>query len=191
MAWFRFAYAPLILSAVSASVVEAETCPPPPDHSQSVQGLIEQVQAADNEGDARVISNQMWEFWADAPNEQAQAILDRGMQKRAAFDLAGALQEFDILVDYCPEYAEGYNQRAFVNYLRQDFRTAVVDLDRALQLSPDHIAALSGKALSLYALGQLDAARDALGRALEMNPWLPERGLAAPGGPLAPKGTDL
>jgi len=191
MVSFRSAYAPLFVTLMSASLVQAETCPQAPDHSLSFQGLIAQVQQADNEGDARLISNKMWELWADAPNEQAQAILDRGMQKRASYDFLGALQEFDTLVDYCPQYAEGYNQRAFVNYLRQDFEAAVVDLDRALDLSPNHIAALSGKALSLYGLGRIAEARDTLGLALDMNPWLPERGLAAPGAPLAPEGTDL
>ena len=83
-----------------------------------------------------MISNRMWEFWADAPNEQSQVILDQGMSRRAAWDLLGALQDFDRLVEYCPDYAEGYNQRAFVNYLRQDYTSALRDLDRTLQLSP-------------------------------------------------------
>ncbi|MEM9550428.1 MAG: tetratricopeptide repeat protein, partial [Pseudomonadota bacterium] len=99
--------------------------------------------------------------------------------------------DFDTLIAYCPNYAEGYNQRAFVQFLRGDFRSAVEDLDRALALSPRHIAAMSGKALSLMGLDRLDEARLTMSDALALNPWLPERGLAAPGGPLAPKGTDL
>ncbi|TDK52641.1 tetratricopeptide repeat protein [Antarcticimicrobium luteum] len=166
-------------------------CPPPPDHSAALAGLMALVQAAETETEAREIGNRMWVFWADAPDDQAQAILDRGMTRRAGYDFLGAIREFDTLIAYCPDYAEGYNQRAFVHYLRQDFTAALADLDRALARSPDHIAALSGRALSLYALGRIEEARGSLARALALNPWLPERGLAAPGGPLAPQGEDI
>ncbi len=153
--------------------------------------MIAEVKQADTELEARRIANKMWEFWADAPNEQAQEILKRGMTKRAAWDLLGALEDFDALVGYCPNYAEGYNQRAFVNFLREDFATALVDLDRALELSPNHIAAMSGRALSLLALDRIDEARTTLDDALQLNPWLPERHLAAPGGVLNIPGQEL
>ncbi len=181
----------LVAPALATGAALADTCPAPPDHSEPLDQLIAQIGDAASEVEARRISNQMWEFWADAPNEQAQAILDRGMTKRASWNLLGARQEFDLLVEYCPDYAEGYNQRAFVNYLRQDFAAALVDLDRALELSPRHVAALSGRALSLLGLGRVEEARDALQDALALNPWLPERGLAAAGGPLEPLGDDI
>ncbi|TMV07767.1 tetratricopeptide repeat protein [Ruegeria sediminis] len=181
----------LVAPLVIASAALAETCPAAPDHSDSLNELIAQIQKAQTEQEARLISNRMWEFWADAPDDQSQAILDRGMRRREAWDLLGALNDFDKLVEYCPEYAEGYNQRAFVNFLRQDFQAALVDLDRALELSPRHIAAMSGRALSLMALKRTDEAREALAEALELNPWLPERGLAAPGGPLEVTGQDI
>jgi len=165
-------------------LARADECPQPPDHSASIDGLIEQVQQAEDEATAMQISNQMWELWGQAPNEQAQAVLDRGMSRRSGYDFTGALEDFNILTDYCPTYAEGYNQRAFVHFLRQDFAAALADLDRALELSPRHVAAMSGRALSLFGLSRPEEARAALEAALALNPWLPERGLVAPGGPL-------
>ena len=181
----------LLTLVVSARSVLADTCPAAPDHRSEIAGLITQVQQAKTEGAARQITNQMWALWADAPDEPAQAVLDHGMSLRRSYDLLGALGEFDRLVTYCPDYAEGYNQRAFAHFLRQDFAAALVDLDRAIALSPNHIAALSGRALSLLGLGRIDDARAALAKAMALNPWLPERRLSAPGGPLAPKGETL
>jgi tetratricopeptide (TPR) repeat protein len=166
-------------------------CPPAPDHSERLSDLSAQIQSAPDQGTAKAISDQMWGLWADAPDEPAQELLDTGMAQRSRHDYLGALSSFDKLVAYCPRYAEGYNQRAFVNFLRQDFAAAVQDLDRAIALSPNHIAALSGRALTLLALGRIDAARADLERAMQLNPWLPERGLAGPGGPLAPPGIDI
>ncbi|MFC3616262.1 tetratricopeptide repeat protein [Lutimaribacter marinistellae] len=181
----------LVLVMFAAGSAAAQSCPPPPDHAAQLDRLIEDIAVAEDEGAAQQISNQMWELWADAPDAAAQAILDRGMSKRAGWDLLGARAEFDRLVEYCPDYAEGYNQRAFVNFLAQNYAAALVDLDLALERSPRHVAAMSGKALSLLALGRVGEARDVLQEALALNPWLPERGLAAPGGPLEPPGDDI
>ncbi|MCR9125236.1 MAG: tetratricopeptide repeat protein [Rhodobacteraceae bacterium] len=177
--------------ALAGSAGLAADCPPPPDHDARLKALMAQARSLPSEMGAADLSRQMWELWADAPDEQAQAILDRGMRKRSSYDLLGAIADFDRLVEYCPDYAEGYNQRAFALFLGQDYPAALTDLNQALARSPDHVAALSGRALTLMALGRIDEARADMTRALALNPWIPERGLAAPGGPLAPLGEDI
>lgn len=173
----RIAALALICLAALPAGAAAGACPDPPDHSEALTGLIEAVRAAPDERSARMISNQMWEIWADAPDKHAQDLLDEGMTRRAAHDLAGAVKAFDALIAYCPDYAEGYNQRAFVNFIRQDYEAALPDLDRAVNLSPRHIAALTGKALTLAALKRNGEAVLVLRDALKMNPWLVERRL--------------
>ena len=179
----------LALSVSGAAL--AETCPAAPDLSAELAPLMAQLKSARDASEAKGISDQLWALWTTAPDEPAQAILDRGMTRFRAYDHLGAKQEFDRLIAYCPEFAEGYNQRAFVSYLRQDYAAALEDLDRAVALSPGHIGAVSGRALTLLGLGRMDEARAALQAAIALNPWLPERGLADPGGPLAPRGKDL
>jgi tetratricopeptide (TPR) repeat protein len=184
-------YAIVLVTGLSANPGMAQTCPAAPDNGPGIEALISEIQAARDAAGARRVSDRMWQLWTDAPNAQAQAMLDRGMTRRRSYDFLGALADLNALVAYCPDYAEGYNQRAFVNYLRQDFAAALVDLDRAIALSPNHVAALSGRALTLTGLGRIDDARAALAMALKLNPWLPERGLADPGGPLEPPGKDI
>lgn len=152
-------------------------CPPAPDITEAADALLAQAQAAPNEGAARGISGQLWELWATAPDAQAQALLDRGMAARSSYNFIEALDAFDRLTAYCPEYAEGYNQRAFVNFLRQDFATALIDLDEAIARSPRHVAAISGKALTLMGMGRTDEAQVVLREAVGLNPWISERAL--------------
>ncbi|MCY4306622.1 MAG: hypothetical protein OXC62_17875 [Aestuariivita sp.] len=169
----------------------ASTCPEVPDYDAELEALIEEVRVAKNADQAQKISNQMWELWTDAPDEVAQALLDRGMTAISSSNFFEAKQTFDLLVEYCPDYAEGYNQRAYVNFLSQNYSQALLDLNLALERAPRHIGALSGKSLSLLALNRIDEARIALQEALELNPWLSERRLMDPSGPLAPMGEDI
>jgi len=169
---------PLLLAGGVAFAQGADgTCPPAPDHDAALQALIADVQAAPDEATAQRINTRMWELWSDAPDAPAQEILDSGMRKRSVHDFLGAIAAFDRLVDYCPHYAEGYNQRAFVRFLVQDYDAALDDLNRALELSPDHLAARAGKALTLFGLNRIEEGREVLEAALELNPWLPERHL--------------
>lgn len=164
----------------------AWACPASPDHSQALSKLFAEARAAKTEAEGQAISDQMWALWTSAPDEVAQELLNSGIRKRGVYDFLGAVQDFDRLIAYCPDYAEGYNQRAFVRFLQQDYETALLDLEQALRLSPAHVGALSGKALTLMGLGQTEAGQAVLKNALTLNPWLPERHLIPP-----PKGEEL
>lgn len=182
-----------VLSLMAFLVASAALgdCPRPDDHSAELSGLFEEARAAKNDMEGRAVSDRMWQVWLRAPDEAAQEALDSGLRRRSSYDFLGAFDAFDRLVAYCPDYAEGYNQRAYISFLREDYEAALVDLDRALAILPQHVAAQSGRALTLMNLGRLDEARDQLQAALKNNPWLSERFLMGEGGPLAPVGKDI
>ena len=154
-----------------------ETCPEASLDTAEEAGLIEALRDAPNAAAARTLNASLWKLWTKAPDADAQNLLDSAMARIRMGDLTNAVAALDELVVYCPDYAEGYNQRAFARYLQQDYRAALTDLDRALELSPRHIGALSGKALTLIGLGEERGALAALREALELNPWLSERAL--------------
>ena len=159
-------------------------CPATLDIDAQEAEILLQMRDAPSASDARELSSELWTIWAKAPDEAAQELLDRGMSARASFDFLSALDALYRLVDYCPDYAEGYNQRAFVNFLRGEYALALVDLDEVISRRPVHIGALSGKALTLIAMGRNDEAQTVLRLAVDLNPWLPERGLLQePSGP--------
>ncbi len=139
--------------------------------------LYARAQAAGSEAEGRAVTGQMWALWTDAPDEPAQELLDRGMAAIRQSDLLDATDALDRLVDYCPDYAEGWNQRAFALFLAGRMEAARDDLERALAVDPQHVAALTGLALVLTALGDEAGAQARLRQALKLNPWLPERAL--------------
>ena len=153
----------------------ATECPPLPDRETERKALMRAVREAPDERQGKEAANALWAYWAAAPDRTAQEMLDEGMRLRANNEFDRAIGAFDALVTYCPDYAEGYNQRAFVNFLRGDYETALRDLDLALERRPDHFAAMAGKALTLMKLGRFVAGQAVLRQALKLNPWLPER----------------
>ena len=165
----------LVLLCLGSGPAVAGDCPAPTDTSEQIGALLEEVGRASNEMSARLLTNRMWEIWATAPDEAAQELLDHGMEARRSYNLTEALSAFDRLIAYCPDYAEGYNQRAFVNFMREDYAPALTDLDRAIALSPDHVAAAAGRALTLLGMGRIAEGQAALRAVLKRHPWLPER----------------
>ena len=179
----------LVLCLLAAPALSE--CPPPADNSEEMSALIERANAARSPAEGQRVAGEMWRVWLRAPDDVAQEALDAGMRLREVFDFAGALEEFDRLAAYCPDYAEGFNQRAFVNFLREDYAAALPDLDVALRLSPDHVAAQAGRALTLLALGRPAEARAQLLEAVANNPWLAEAALLEDGAPLGLRGEEL
>ena len=152
-------------------------CPAGTDYSAEIVELVENMRQAPSEASARGYSARMWEIWLDAPDELAQAMLDDGLALNHMGDRASSRIRLSELVDYCPDYAEGYNQRAFAAFLQGDYDAALIDLDAAIALQPVHLGALTGKAMTLIALGREEEAQVVLRTALDLNPWLAERAL--------------
>ena len=65
-----------------------------------------------------------------------------------------ALKLLDAVVELAPDYAEGWNRRAYVHYMQSDYERAMGDLRRVLALEPNHFKALDGLAQILREIGE-------------------------------------
>ena len=83
-----------------------------------------------------------------------------------------ALALLDNIIELDPGYAEGWNKRATVNYLLDDYVAALRDVERALALQPNHFGAVYGLGILMREFGARDLALDAFERALSINPFL-------------------
>jgi Flp pilus assembly protein TadD len=69
-----------------------------------------------------------------------------------------------------PNFAEGWNRRATINYLREDYGRALVDIERTLALEPRHWGAMSGLGIILRRMGRDDEALATFKEVLKLNP---------------------
>ncbi|MEO1550623.1 MAG: hypothetical protein AAFR93_09340 [Pseudomonadota bacterium] len=153
---------------------------PEPDRSVRETELLQTLKQAPDEVAGEIAARDVWEHWLVAPDAAAQDLLDQGMARRNAYDFEQSEALLDQLVAYCPNYTEGWNQRAFTRFLRDDLDGALSDIDRVLRDQPSHFGALSGKALTLMKQGRMTLAQAALRRAVEAHPWLQERRMILP-----------
>lgn len=159
----------------------AGLCPVPDARALSAEraSLFQALRQAPTEMAGREVADQIWQSWHEAPDARAQELLDTAKRRLREADYAEADRLLSELVDYCPDYPEGWNQRAFARFLAGDLDGALADLDRTLALEPRHFGALTGKGLTLMRQGRAELGQQALRAAVEINPWITERHLLA------------
>jgi len=139
--------------------------------------LFERLAAARTEKEGREAEDAIWRMWVDHPDQQVREAIALGMRQRDSYDWDRAVQTFSRAILADPEYAEGWNQRAFVYFLREDLDASLADLEKALELEPRHFGALSGKAMILMRTGRFEEGQAVLRKAVAMHPFLKERGM--------------
>lgn len=156
--------------------------------------LFERLRNARTEQEGRAAEDAVWRMWMEAaPSLDIARAVDEAMDARESYDFDGALAILDRVVAEAPDYAEGWNQRAFIRFLKDDLDGSLEDIDRALALEPRHFAALAGKAIILMRQGRMELGQAALHQAVEIHPWLRERSMliAVPGEVAPGPGKDI
>ncbi len=135
--------------------------------------LFEGLAAATSGLEAAPIEQRIWQLWVDAQDEAVDRVMAVGMHAMASGDVAVALEAFNTAVAQKPDFAEAWNKRATLNYLLRRFAESIADIERTLELEPRHFGALSGLALIRESQNRPFEALEALERASQIHPQLP------------------
>ena len=139
--------------------------------------LLKELAAAKSDAEARGIEDRLWTFWRSFADDQGRQLLEQSKQAQLRFDYAEATLYLKELVKHAPQFAEGWNQLAYVYFLAGDYEDSLAAIERVLALEPMHYAALAGKGIILMQQGKAADAQVPLKRALAIDPWLKERNL--------------
>ncbi|SNC76509.1 Tetratricopeptide repeat-containing protein [Hymenobacter gelipurpurascens] len=124
--------------------------------------LFARLREATAPAEIEALQDGIWQIWLMAGHPKLDKHLEAGMRALAAGDYTLAIQEFTVLVESSPSYAEGWNKRATAYYMRGEYRASLDDVRQTLRLEPRHFGALSGKATMLLHLGDAAGALRAL-----------------------------
>lgn len=150
----------------------------PADRAKGLDFLFGALKAAPDQASAKHVEGRIWAIWATTPSDTAALLMARvqtALEKKNA-DLA--LKLLDAVVKVRPDYIEGWNRRATLRYMKDDYTNALADIREVLAREPRHFGALTGLGMILQELGEDKRALEAYRAALAINPHLqsvPER----------------
>lgn len=141
----------------------------------AVDELFEELRLAHNQVGADEISRQIWSYWFTPSNSGLATRMSVASNFIGEGNLEGSLDELNGIVADFPDYAEGWNQRATVNYMLNNLDASLADIEKVLAIEPRHYGALAGRVLIYLKQGKhAEALRDMIA-ALAIHPYLSER----------------
>ena len=137
-----------------------------------LDSLFASLAKSSNAREAKSIENSIWKIWIENKNPPVSRIMKFGIKSMNTGALKAALRAFNEVVEMDPGFAEGWNKRATIYYLLQDYPASVKDIAQTLRLEPRHFGALSGLGLINAALGRHRAALRAFEQASTIHPQM-------------------
>jgi tetratricopeptide (TPR) repeat protein len=114
----------------------------------------------------------LWEMWHRSGDSRLDALLQEGIDAMERDDLPAADAAFTRVINEAPAFAEGWNKRATVRYMADDYAASIADCRETLARNPNHFGALSGQGLCHMMRGEFSEAAELFRRTLAVHPHL-------------------
>lgn len=142
------------------------------DRARGLDFLFGALKAAPNEESARHVEARIWALWTQTNSDTTALLMLRAKTAMEAKENDVALKLLDAVVKLRPDYIEGWNRRATLYYLENDYTHSLRDIEQVLVREPRHFGALAGLGMIMQELGDEKRALDAFRKALAVNPHL-------------------
>lgn len=140
------------------------------DTSDTLDKLFERLKRDPKTSSANATARMIWREWSESGSRSVDLLMTWAARAMGAKDYAKAQDLLDHVIVLAPQYAEGWNRRATLYYVIDDFGKSLADIETTLTLEPRHFGALSGLAAIMQRLGREEQALEAWYRVLEIYP---------------------
>jgi tetratricopeptide (TPR) repeat protein len=142
------------------------------DRTRGLDFLFGALKAAPDEASAKHVEARIWALWMQTPSDTAALLMTRAKAAMDTQNIDVALKLLDSVVKLRPDYVEGWNRRATLYYLKNDYVHSMEDIQQVLAREPRHFGALAGLGMIMQDIGDDKRALDAFRKALAVNPYL-------------------
>src|SRR3954471_18444265 len=142
------------------------------DRTRGLDFLFGALKAAPDEASAKHVEARIWATWMQTPSDTAALLMLRAKAAMEAQQMDVALKLLDAVVKLRPDYVEGWNRRATLYYLKNDYSHSLEDIREVLIREPRHFGALAGLGMIMQDIGDEKRALEAFRKALAVNPHL-------------------
>jgi len=155
-----------LITAITSSYVNADQSDPRLDK------LFFNLKVNADLGLSQQLTSEIWRIWSEHNKKEINILFNNGENAMYKKDYETALESFNKIVELAPDFAEGWNKRATVYFLRGDYHASLADIEETLKLEPRHFGALAGQGQCYFELQKFQSALKAFEKALAVNPWL-------------------
>ena len=142
------------------------------DRTRGLDFLFGALKAAPDEASAKHVEARIWAIWMQTPSDTAALLMLRAKAAMEAQQTNVALKLLGSVIKLRPDYVEGWNRRATLYYLQNDYAHSLADIQQVLIREPRHFGALAGLGMIMQDIGDDKRALDAFRKALAINPHL-------------------
>jgi len=164
----------LAAAAETGPSISPDTPPVPAEQSREerLASLFETLKTETDPETAGEVENEILDVWLDSGSDTVDLLMDWTLQAMEGKQYPRALDFLDRIILMEPAYVEGWNKRATVYFLLDDYGMALADIGKVLELEPRHFGALSGLGIIFRSLGEEERAKAAFRAALDIDPHL-------------------
>jgi tetratricopeptide (TPR) repeat protein len=169
----------LALLVLALLPAHAEAPPLPPagpaeleKRAVRLDALFTRLASTDDADEGDTIVEEIWRVWLQSGRPEIDALMQKTLALLQAGEPRAAMPLLDTIVKRAPDWAEGWNKRATVLYVLDEYDRSLADIDKVLALEPRHFGALAGRGLIHIANENYRAALDDYRRARAVNPFL-------------------
>jgi tetratricopeptide (TPR) repeat protein len=142
------------------------------DRTRGLDFLFGALKAAPDEASAKHVEGRIWALWSQTSSDTTALLMTRAKTALDAKQVDLSLELLSAVVKLRPDYIEGWNRRATLYYLQNDYTRSLQDIQQVLVREPRHFGALAGLGMIMQELGDDKRALEAFRKALEVNPHL-------------------
>lgn len=137
-----------------------------------LDALFAELKRERNEKAAERIASRIWEAWGHSGSASIDLMMGWSKTAMDAKKFDAALDFLDQVVTISPSYAEGWNRRATVHFMMQNYAKSMADINHTLVLEPRHFGALAGMGQIMKSSGHDELALQAYQRVLDIYPMM-------------------
>ncbi len=142
------------------------------DRWQNIDFLFDALKVAPDDTAAKAVSDRIWGLWLASGGDTTNVLMSRVRIAIEAKNLDLAIELLNSVIDFKPDYVEGWDQRATVYYMKKEYSRALADLGQVLAREPRHFGALFGLGVILQEFGEDKRALEVYRRALAIDPHM-------------------
>ncbi len=112
----------------------------------------------------------IWKIWARSGDANVDRIYARGIREKNEGSFARAISTFTEIIKLKPDFAEGWNKRATLYFMTEQYDKSLEDCDEVMKRNPYHFGALSGYGHIHVEFKLYEQAIEYFQKALKINP---------------------